>query len=273
MIKDSTETDSLVHGSEPSSNDEKNQVTTGQRILDLAIPASAALLIDPLMTLADTAFVGHYSANNADPLAGMGSAAALLTFSFYLFNFLCTATTPLVSSRRSAGLEDEAVAVAGQSLSLALCLGFCLTAGLLTLKQPLLRVMGTSITGAVANGYALDFLSIRALAAPAILCIEASIGALRGFLDTKTPIVILIIANLLNLLLDVVLIVWAGLGPLGAAIATTSAEYISAGLFLAVLAGALPSASGTIGSNASRDVSGNRLFLCCPSHLGMTFNR
>lgn len=258
MIKDSTETDSLVHGSEPSSNDEKNQVTTGQRILDLAIPASAALLIDPLMTLADTAFVGHYSANNADPLAGMGSAAALLTFSFYLFNFLCTATTPLVSSRRSAGLEDEAVAVAGQSLSLALCLGFCLTAGLLTLKQPLLRVMGTSITGAVANGYALDFLSIRALAAPAILCIEASIGALRGFLDTKTPIVILIIANLLNLLLDVVLIVWAGLGPLGAAIATTSAEYISAGLFLAVLAGALPSASGTIGSNASRDVSGNR---------------
>ena len=73
-----------------------NSKTTGQKILELAVPAAGALLIDPLMTLADTAFVGRFS-DNADQLAGMGSAAALLMFSFYLFNFLCTATTPLVS--------------------------------------------------------------------------------------------------------------------------------------------------------------------------------
>ena len=50
-----------------------------QKILDLAVPALVALAIDPLMTIADTAFVGRYSApNDPDPLAGLGSAGMLL---------------------------------------------------------------------------------------------------------------------------------------------------------------------------------------------------
>lgn len=193
--------------------------------------------------------MGRFSGGGPYPLAGMGSAAALLTFSFYLFNFLCTATTPLVATERAAGRERKAEAVGGQALSLSLGLGAALTAALFLFRQPLLRLMGTGVTGAAANGYALDFLSVRAFAAPAVLCIEASTGVLRGYLDTRTPIVILIAANLLNLLLDVVLIVFAGLGPMGAAIATTTSEWISAGLFLLVLAGKLPSAAGELGSN------------------------
>jgi len=155
----------------------------------------------------------------------------------------------LVASKRASNEENQAIAVGGQALSLALGLGSLLAITLFTLKQPLLRVMGTGITGEDANMYALAFLSVRALAAPAVLCIEASTGVLRGYLDTKTPIVILVIANLINLVLDVALIVYAGLGPMGAAIATTSAEWISAGLFLSVLAGRLPSAGGELGSN------------------------
>lgn len=86
-----TESDALL----PQSTTYVEKKSTGQSILELAVPAAGALLIDPLMTLVDTAFVGRFS-DTADQLAGMGSAAALLTFSFYLFNFLCTATTPLV---------------------------------------------------------------------------------------------------------------------------------------------------------------------------------
>ncbi len=224
---------------------ETRQQSTGRKILDLAIPAGAALLIDPLMTLADTAFVGRF-ADSPVELAGMGSAVPILTFSFYLFNFLCTATTPLVASSRAAGQAKEAAAVGAQALTLSLVLGATLTITLLSLKQTLLTVMGTDITGEIANGYALAFLSVRALAAPAVLCIEASTGVLRGYLDTRTPIVILIVANLLNLALDIVLIAFAGLGPMGAAIATTTAEWVSAGLFLGVLSGTIPSASSSV---------------------------
>lgn len=248
--KSTTELDKLIPQEKDDNNNNASNIqkkSAGQAILELAIPAAGALLIDPLLTLADTAFVGRFS-DTPDPLAGMGSAAALITFSFYLFNFLCTATTPLVASKRAGGTEDEAIKVGGQALSLALFLGANLSVLLLVFGQPLLRLMGTSITGEAANGYAMSFLSARAFAAPAVFTIEASTGVLRGYLDTKTPIVILVVSNIINLVLDVILIAYAGLGPLGAGIATTTAEWISAGIFVSVLAGRLPSASGKLGN-------------------------
>lgn len=226
-----------------------------ESIFSLAVPALAGLAIDPLMTLADTAFVGRFAVN-ADSLAGLGTATALLSFCFYIFNFLCTATTPLVSQRRAAGDEAQAKAVAGQALSLALMLGTGLCLILLVFGQSLLSFMGTVNTGAEANAYALSFLNIRSLAAPAIFISSAATGILRGYLDTKTALVILVAANIVNLLLDVILIPGLGMGPTGAAIATTTAEWICAISFLGVLNGTLPSADGNeLGSNQKIDDS------------------
>ena len=222
---------------------------TGQKILGLAIPALGALLIDPLLTIADTAFVGRYS-DSPYELAGMGSASALLTFSFYVFNFLCTATTPIVASKRASKDEAGALAVGGQALSLAFGLGGILTVSLILLQGPLLNLMGAD----EGNGYASSFLTIRALAAPAVFCISASTGILRGYLDTKTPIFVLFLANAVNFGLDVLLITVGGLGPTGAAIATTTAEWISALLFLLVLAGKIPSADGELGKKDPSEV-------------------
>jgi len=74
---------------------------------------------------------------------------------------------------------------------------------------------------------------------------------LRGYLDTKTSIFILFFANLVNFCLDIILIAYFKLGVVGAAIATTTAEWISAALFLGVLAGRLPSSEGELGSQSS----------------------
>ncbi|VEU40707.1 unnamed protein product [Pseudo-nitzschia multistriata] len=234
-----------LHASSTSENEDPrktNEEDTGQKILGLAVPALGALLIDPLLTLADTAFVGRF-AESPYELAGMGSASALLTFAFYVFNFLCTATTPLVASRRASKDEAGALAVGGQALSLAFGLGSVLAVSLILLQGPLLNLMGAGED----NAFASSFLTIRSLAAPAVFCISASTGILRGYLDTKTPIFVLFLANAVNFGLDVLLIAVGGLGPTGAAIATTTAEWISALLFLLVLAGKIPSADGELG--------------------------
>lgn len=173
-------------------------------------------------TLADTVFVGR-TAEDAAALAGMGSAAALLTFSFYLFNFLCTVTTPLVSQKRASGDEPGAIQLGRQALSLALLLGIVLAGVLVVFSGPLLRVMGTGQTGEASRKYAASFLGVRAVAAPAVFVISASTGILRGYLDTRTTFVILLGANLVNLSLDVLLVWWLRMGPTGAAIATTTA--------------------------------------------------
>ena len=235
--------------SEKQSKSDEDDKSTGEKILSLAVPALASLAIDPLMTLVDTAFVGRYSVDSA-ALSGMGSAAALLIFSFYIFNFLCTATTPLVSIARAKNDEGGAIAVGGQALSLAISIGVVLCLTLQGFHEPLLNIMGTEYTGELANSYAQSFLQIRALAAPAVFLCSAAVGILRGYLDTKTAIVILAAANTINFMLDVVLIAGMGLGPIGAAIATTTAEWLSALSFLLVLAGKLPSADGKyLGSN------------------------
>ena len=173
-------------------------------------------------TLADTAFVGR-TAEDAAALAGMGSAAALLTFSFYLFNFLCTVTTPLVSQKRASGDEFGAIQIGGQALSLALLLGIVLAGVLVVLSGPLLGIMGTGQTGEASRRFAASFFFVRALAAPAVFVVSASTGILRGYLDTRTTFVILLGANLVNLSLDVLLVWWLRMGPFGAAIATTTA--------------------------------------------------
>jgi len=193
-------------------------------------------------------FVGR-TANDSAALAGMGSAAALLTFCFYIFNFLCTVTTPLISQRRAAGEERGAIEIGGQALSLAMLLGVTLFGVLLALSNPLLTIMGTGQTGETARSYALSFLDVRAIAAPAVFIVSASTGILRGYLDTRTTFVILLGSNLVNISLDVLLIWWLRMGPKGAAIATTTAEWICAASLLSILAGRLPSVDGKLGSN------------------------
>ena len=134
-------------------------------------------------------------------------------------------------------------------MSLAIILGAVLSGVLIAFSQPLLSIMGTGNTGVDANGYATAFLNLRAIAAPAVFLISASTGILRGYLDTKTAFVILFGANVVNFVLDVVLIMGLGMGPTGAAIATTTAEWICAFSFLGILAGRIPSADGLLGSN------------------------
>ncbi|KAL7519289.1 hypothetical protein ACHAWX_004075 [Stephanocyclus meneghinianus] len=230
----------------PSIDDDidEESPSTSRQILSLALPALVSLSIDPLMTMADTAFVGRYSPpSDPSQLAGLGSAASLLVFSFYIFNFLATATAPLVSSRRAAGLDDDAARLAGRALTLSFVLGAALAAALLVYATPLLRLMGTEMTGPRAEGYALQFLTVRALAAPAALVCSASAGILRGYLDAVTPTIVLVGSNLVNLALDAVLVAYLGWGPMGAGIATTVAEWIAAAAFLGVLAGVVPGVS------------------------------
>lgn len=126
-------------------------------------------------------FVGRNS-SNADALAGMGSAASLVTFSFYIFNFLCTVTTPIVSKRRASGDTKGAIEIGELSLGLAIFLGCLLSTILIMFSDPALEIMGTGkensrLVG--ANVYATSFLRIRAIAAPAVFIISAATGKLE----------------------------------------------------------------------------------------------
>lgn len=198
-------------------------------ILNLAIPALAGLAADPLVSLVDTAFVGHLGATQQGAL---GVNASIFSMAFVIFNFLAYGTTPRVGKAVGRGDTDDASDVVMQALVLAVGLGFGALALIQALAHPILWVMGA--TGELFEP-ALTYLRIRACAGPAVLLINAGRGAFRGYQDTRTPMMVTIGFNIINLTLDPILIFGLGWGLAGAAVATVVAQWLGALTFVYLL--------------------------------------
>lgn len=200
------------------------------QILALAVPAALALAADPLLQVVDTAFVGHAG---PDALAALGINSALFTFSFLVFNFLGTATTPLVARAKSSQNATKAGLVTLQALTVAAVCGSLLTVALLVGSDQALHVMGADPeANPVTYEMSQQFLYIRAFAAPAVMLCTVGQGVFGGLQDMKTPLGITASANMINLSLDVFLILGLGWGVRGAACATTVAEWTAASCYL-----------------------------------------
>ena len=211
---------------------EAKPTVSRRRILALAIPALGSLAADPVLSLVDTAFVGRLGAVQ---LAALGVDAAIFGFAFALFNFLAYATTPLVAQARGRGEIAESGRIVQRALVLAVVIGLASTALMVVGARFLVELMGA---GPEVVGDAVAYLSIRAFALPALLIITAANGAYRGFQNTRTPLLVTLVINGLNIVLDPILMFdfGFGLGLVGAAWATLAAQWLGAGLFVWLLA-------------------------------------
>lgn len=200
-----------------------------REIVGLAIPALGALAIDPLLTLADTAFVARLGTTE---LAALGVDTAILSFAFFAFNFLAYVLTPLVAKAISSGDVEGARRWVGDAILLAGVLGVVVWVVLEVFAPTFVSLMGAS--GEVGDP-AIDYLRIRAFAAPAVLFVTVGHGAFRGRKDTRTPLRVALGVNVLNFVLDPILIFTAGLGLSGAALATVVAQFVGAVWFFRLL--------------------------------------
>jgi putative MATE family efflux protein len=189
-----------------------------REISALALPALGALAAEPLYLLADTAMVGHLGTQQ---LAALAIAATLLTGAFTLFNFLTYGTTAQVARLSGAAAHEEAGRLAAQALWLASAIGVVLTATLAALAVPLVDLMGAE--GHTAE-LAVLYLRIGSLGLPSALIALAGQGFLRGVSDLRTPLVIVVVANVANVLLNLLFIYGFDWGLAGSAWATVVAQ-------------------------------------------------
>ncbi len=200
-----------------------------RRLVALAVPATATLVADPLMGLVDTAVVGRLGA--AD-LGALGLAVSVLAAGSWVFNFLVFGTTSAVARAIGAGERD----VAGRRVSHAaqLALGLGITVGLLVLVLAPLVLRGVGAVEALLAP-ATTYLRIRAVGIPLLLLGFVGHGAFRGVSDTRTPLVIAVVANVVNAVLTFWLVLGVGMGIAGAAWATVAAEGITVLAFAVLL--------------------------------------
>jgi putative MATE family efflux protein len=189
-----------------------------REVFALALPALGALASEPLYVLVDTAIVGHLGTAQ---LASLAIAATVLTTAFTVFNFLTYGTTAQVARLHGAGRDRDAAALGSQALWLALAVGALLLVAMEVLGPAAVGLMGGE--GEVANG-AVVYLRIAALAAPLFMLSTAGQGFLRGMGDLRTPLVILVVAHVANVLLEVLFVYGFGWGLAGSAWGTVIAQ-------------------------------------------------
>ncbi len=189
-----------------------------REILLIALPALGALAAEPLYLLADTAIVGHLGTTE---LAALALAATVLTSIVGLCNFLAYGTTAQVARLHGAGRTTDAGDLGAQALWLALAVGLAATALTVALAAPVIEILGGSGEVAVA---AARYLRIAALGLPAALLALAGQGWLRGVGDLRSPLIVVVIANVVNIALELFLVYGLDLGLDGSAWGTVVAQ-------------------------------------------------
>jgi putative MATE family efflux protein len=204
-----------------------------REIWRLALPAFGALAAEPLYVLADTAIVGQLGTR---PLAGLAVAGIVLTAAYSLFNFLAYSTTSAVARQLGAGDHRRAAELGVDGMWLALFIGAALLVVGVAGAPAIVDAMGAS---ARVHPYAVTYLRISALGAPAYLVALAATGYLRGMQDTRTTLVVAVAANVVNLVLEVVLVFGLDSGIAGSAWGTVIAQVGAAVAYVVIVARAV----------------------------------
>ena len=207
-------------------------------IAALAIPALGTLALDPLVSIVDTAWVGRLG---TVPLAALAVASAVFATVFSIFNFVHLAITPLVAGEVGRGDLARAGSISKGALLIAAALGA--SVGLIAvIATP--WIVGWFGPEPDVAAEATTYLRIRFLALPAMLITMVCHGVFRGHSDTRTPLLVVVLLTVVNLVLDPVLIFGFDLGVAGAAWATVIAQTVAAVAFLALMFGPMRSRLG-----------------------------
>ena len=205
-------------------------------ILRLAIPSILANITIPLVGLVDTAIVGHLS--DASAIGGIAIGTMLFDLLYWNFGFLRIGTSGLTAqaygrsqlSAVSSQPSDECRRILTQSVSIALIAALVIWAIQWVFVTAVLAIVPCSAeVAAVARKY----FYVRIWAAPATLCLFTFKGWFIGMQDTKSPMAIDILVNVVNMAASYALAVYTPLGVVGVAWGTLIAQY--SGLLLALI--------------------------------------
>jgi putative MATE family efflux protein len=200
-----------------------------REIFRLAVPALGALAAEPLYLLVDTAIVGHLGRSQ---LAALGIAATILGGVFAIFNFLQYGTTAQVARAGGAGEEETARRLGAQAVWLSIGFGGVVAGLVAVLAEPLVALMGGE--GETAD-YAVTYLRIAAIGLPAAFLALGGQGYLRGISDLRTPLLVIVAGNVVNVVLEVLFVYGFDWGIRGSAWGTAIAQLLMGSAFVVVI--------------------------------------
>ena len=191
-------------------------------ILSFALPMLFGVLFQQLYSFVDTAVVGRFL--GAERLAAVGATGSVNFLVIGLCLGLCSGFSIPIAQAFGARDEKEVRRCVWHAVVLSTVLSIVFAVLSTVLCRPLLRLMNTpeEILDASAR-----YISIIFAAIPCCILYNMAGGILRSLGDSRTPVIFLVIASLVNIALDLFLIIVCGMDVAGAAVATAVSQLLS----------------------------------------------
>lgn len=199
-------------------------------VLRFAVPLAATNLLQQLFNATDMAVVGQFSSSEA--LSAVGVNAPLTNLVVNIFIGLSIGTNVVVANllgKKDAHGVSRAVHT---SIVLALITGVIVAALAPVIGDALLTLMQTPEN---IFDMASTYLMIYLLGAPFIMLLNFTSAILRSKGDTRRPFIVLVIAGVINVVLNVAFVVGLDMDAAGVALATVIANAVSSITLLAIL--------------------------------------
>lgn len=201
----------------------KGSVT--KNLLLFAIPIILSNILQHLYTAADRAVVGQFAENATGALAAVGSTNSAITLLLGLTNGLAVGVNIVCANLRGARDEKGLQRSMHTSMVLSVLCGAVLMAVGILVARPMLIMM--SVPESVLD-LATLYMRIYFCGVPASLVYNFGAAILRSNGDTRRPMVILGVSGVVNVVLNLVLVIFCHMSVEGVAIATVASQVVSA---------------------------------------------
>ncbi len=197
------------------------------KILRFAVPLALSSMLQQLFNAADLAVVGRFT--NPQAMAAVGSNASVVSLLISLFIGLSVGANVVVGNLIGAGRRDRLNAAVHTIITVALISGVFLAVFGNLAARPILLLMGAPEN--VLN-LAVLYLRIYFLGMPMITLYNFASAILRSKGDSRRPFIAMVIAGVLNVLLNLFFVIVLRLHVIGVALATVLSNCLSGGLMV-----------------------------------------
>lgn len=170
------------------------------KILVFSLPLAASSVLQQLFNSIDVAVVGHFASSQA--LAAVGSNGPVISLLINLFLGVSMGANVIISNHIGQNDEEGIQKAVSTAFTTAIVSGLILMCLGVAAAKPILTIMGTPDD---VLTLAATYLRIYFLGIPFFLIFNFGAAILRSMGDTKRPLYILVIAGIVNTVLNLFL--------------------------------------------------------------------
>jgi MATE family multidrug resistance protein len=180
-----------------------NKSISFKNINKLAIPALIAGIAEPILSITDTAIIGHIDINATESLAAVGIVGAFISMLIWVFGQVRSAISSIISQYVGANKLDEIKELPAQAIAMIVASSLLVLALSYPFSRQIFQFYNASDQ---ILDYCIAYFNIRIFGFPFALFVFAVFGTFRGLQNTFYPMIIAIIGASLNIVLDFILV-------------------------------------------------------------------